>query len=109
MTYLRAKISIFLAQKILITLLVARKVIVLIEYLDFTYIFSKKSSVELFTYSNINKYLIDLEPDKQPPYKPIYNLEFIELKIFKTYNKINLANSFIQTFKLNIKAFNLFI
>lgn len=57
--------------------------------------FKKNLSTELFKYFNINKYIINLELDKQPPYKWIYNLLSITLKIFNIYIKTNLANNFI--------------
>lgn len=37
-------------------------------------------------------------------YDFIYSLKIIELKIFKTYIEINLANNFIKFFKSSIKA-----
>lgn len=79
------------------------------KYVDFLYIFSKKCAVVLFNYSNINKYAINLKPGKQLPYRPIYNLGLVELEIFKTYIKINLANRFIWSSKSPTKAFILFI
>ena len=41
-------------------------------------------------------------------YKLIYNIKSIEIGIFKIYIKINLVNSFIQSFKSLIKALILF-
>lgn len=52
----------------------------------------------LSKYSNINKYLIDLEPDKQLFYKSIYSLGPVKLETLKTYFKINLTNGFIEFF-----------
>lgn len=49
----------------------------------------------LSKFFNINKYVIDLKLDKQLSYKPLYSLELIKLKIFKTYIKTNLVNKFI--------------
>ena len=43
----------------------------------------------------INTNAIDLEKGKQSPYGPIYSLRPVELEIFKTYIKTNLANDFI--------------
>lgn len=31
------------------------------------------SAIELFEHTNINDYHIDIEPEKKPPYKLIYN------------------------------------
>lgn len=93
---LRSKITIHLARKIQITLLLAKKFIILTKYLDFAYIFSKKSAEMLSEQIKINEYAIDLEKSYQLPYGPIYSLEQINLKVFKTYIKTNLANSFIK-------------
>ena len=49
----------------------------------------------LLEQTDINKHAIKLEEGKKPSYRPIYNLGPVELKIFKTYIKINLANGFI--------------
>ena len=77
----------------------AEKVTVLAKYLDFADVFLKKSAEVLLEQTKINKYAIKLKKSKQPPYKPIYNLKTIELKTFKTYIKINLANGFIKSAK----------
>lgn len=73
-----------------------KKIIILAKYLNFIDIFSKKLALKLLKISNINKYVIYLEPDKQLFYKLIYNLKsFMKLKTLKTYIKINLINNFI--------------
>lgn len=74
MTYLKDKMSIYLAWKSQIASLLAKKIFVLKKYLDFTDIFSKKSVAKLFKYFNINKYAINLKPSKQLFYILIYNL-----------------------------------
>lgn len=86
-----------------------KDIIVLIEYLDFINIFLKKIIIELLKYFNINKYTINLESNKQLPYEPIYSLNLIEFKTFKTYIKTNLANSFIYLSKFLAKLLILFI
>lgn len=58
---------------------------------------------------DIKEYAIDLELNKQPSYKSIYNLGPVELKTLKTYIEINLANKFIQPFKFPIETPILFI
>lgn len=58
-------------------------------------IFSKELAIEPSEYFSINKLSISLEPNKQPPYGPIYSLGTIELITFKNYIKTNLTNSFI--------------
>lgn len=67
--------------------------------MDYTDVFSKKSTKELLEYFKINKHSINLEPDKQLPYEPIYSLGSVELETLKTYIEINLANSFIHLSK----------
>lgn len=57
----------------------AKKIAILIEYLDFENGFSKKSAAELPKCSNINKYTINPELDKQPPFELIYRLELVKL------------------------------
>ena len=96
---LTSKITIHLACKVQITLLIIKKVIVLAKYLDFTDVFSKESVEVLLKRIEINKHAIELEKIKQPPYRPIYDLGPVELKILKTYIETNLTNSFIRPLK----------
>ena len=97
------------AKKSQIILLLAKKVIVLEEYFGFDNVFSKKLTTKLLERFNINKYEIDLEPSKQPLYKPTYSLELVELKTLKTYVENNLANEFIQASKSSAWALILFV
>lgn len=90
-------------------MLVVKNITISIKYLDFIDIFSKKLTTELFKKLEINKYMINLESDKQLFYELIYSLKSIELEIFKTYIKNNLANDFIQPSKSSTKAPILFI
>ena len=64
------------------------------EYSDFEDMFSKESAAILPEHIEINTHTINLEEGKQPLYGPIYSLGLVELEIFKTYIKTNLANSF---------------
>ena len=96
---LRSKITIYTAWKITITLLLVEKSIILAEYADFVNVFLKESIKVLSERTGINKHAIELEDDKQPPYRPIYSLGSIELKTLKTYININLANGFIRSLK----------
>lgn len=64
MTYLDTKIIIHLAQKTGIALLIAKKVVILADYLDYANAFSKKLVAKLAKKIYINKYSIDLELDK---------------------------------------------
>ena len=78
-------------------MLLAEKITVLVEYADFANFFSKKLAKVLPERTGINKHTIELEDSKQPSYKLIYSLGLVELETLKTYIKINLANSFIQS------------
>ena len=82
--YIRAKTSIYPTREASIALLLAKKVSVPKEYANFSDISSKKLVAVLPERSNINKHTIDLEPDKQPPYKLIYSLGLVELETLKT-------------------------
>ena len=52
---------IHLARKVQIALLLAKKVIILAEYLDFANVFSKKSANILLEQTGANGYAIELE------------------------------------------------
>ena len=56
--------------------------------------FLKKSAIELFEHLYINQHVINLKNGKKLSNWLIYGLELIELKIFKIYITINLANIF---------------
>lgn len=97
--------TIYSARETQIALLVAKKMIIPAKYLDFTNVFSKELVTESSKHFDIIKFLINLESNKQPPYGSIYRLGLVELKIFKTYIVINLANGFIWQLKVLAKAF----
>ena len=80
-------------------MLLAKEVTVPIEYSDFADVFSKKSANVSPERTRANDHAIKLEKGKQPPYGPIYSLGPVELEIFKTYIKTNLANGFIRALK----------
>ena len=90
-------------------LLLAKKVTLPNEYLDFADIFLKKSANVLPDQTGANKHTIELEKGKQPPYRPIYSLEPVEFKTLKTYIKTNLANGFIRVLKSPAGAPILFV
>ena len=90
-------------------LLLAKKVIIPAKYSDFADVFLEKVANVLPKQTWANKYAIKLEEGKKPLYGPIYSLEPVELKTFKTYIKINLANSFIWHLKSPASAPILFI
>ena len=81
---------------------------ILAEYSNYSNIILAENIAKLPKNTGINKYAIKLEEDKPPLFRPIYSLELVELKILKTYIKINLANGFIQPSKSFAKAFILF-
>ena len=54
-----------------IALLLAEKITVSAEYLDFADIFSKKSAKVLLEHIRIDKHAFELENGKQPPYRRI--------------------------------------
>ena len=87
--------TIHLAWKAQIALLLAKEITVLEKYLDFIDIFSKESAEVLLEQTVINEPTIKLQKGKQPPYSPIYSLGSVELKLLKIYIERNLANSFI--------------
>ena len=101
--------SIHLAQEVQISLLIAEKVTVPAEYLDFADVFSKESAKVLPKSTKINKHAIKLEDDKQSPYELIYSLDPVELKTLKIYIKTNLVNGFIRPSKFLIGALILFV
>lgn len=62
--YPGSKISVYLAQKSQIALLIAKKIAILTKYSDYTNIFFKNLVKELCKYFTINKHSIDLELGK---------------------------------------------
>ena len=70
-----------------------------IKYSDFVDIFSPDLASKLPKYTGINDHAIKLVDNQQPPYRPIYRLRPVELKMLKAYIKTNLANGFIRPSK----------
>lgn len=89
-----------------IKLLKANKALttIFIKYFDYTNIFLSKFIIKLLEYTIINNHVIKLENNKQPSYSLIYSPKPVRLEISKAYIKINLANSFIKSFKSLIKT-----
>ena len=108
-SFLGLRITINPARKFYIDLLLAKKVTIPVKYLNFADVFLVKLANVVLAQIGANKYAIELEKSKQPPYKPIYSLKPVELKTFKTYIKTNLANGFFQTLKLPADALILFV
>lgn len=98
--------AIYPSQIAQIKLLKANKALTTIftKYFDYTNIFLSEFIIELLEYTNINNHVIKLENNKQPSYSLIYSPKPVRLEILKVYIKINLANSFIKSFKSLIKA-----
>ena len=93
--YLILEITIYLAQKAEIALLLIKKVLLPKKYPDFAHLFLKKSAKVSSKHMKINKHTIKLQKHKLLYYGPIYSLGLVELEILKTYIKTNLANSLI--------------
>ena len=72
---------------------------VLAEYSDYNEVFSAENAAKLPENTGMNKYAIELEEGKQPPFGFIYSLRPMELETLKTYIKTNLANGFIRPSK----------
>ena len=106
---LKLKMTIHPAREAQVALLLAKKVTILAEYLDFADVFSKKLANVLPKQTGANEHAIELEEGKQPPYKPIYSLEPFEFETLKTYIKTNLANDFIRALKSPVGAPILFV
>ena len=87
--------GILLDREIQIASLLTKKVKIPDKYLDFTNVFSEKKVLVLSEHTELNKYTINLENDKQPPYRPIYSLGPVELETLKTYIKTHLKTRFI--------------
>ena len=102
-------IAIHPVKKAQIALLVARKVQILSNYLDFSNVFLEKKVLVLPEATDLNQHIIKLEKGQQPFYRLNYSLGLIKLKIFKIYIKINLVNNFIWPLKLLASAFIFFI
>ena len=103
--------DIYLSQKAQITSLKTDKApdSVLSEYFNFINIFSKDLTAKLAEYIRINIHIINLIEGHQLRYRSIYSLGLVELKILKTYIKINLAKGFIRLSKSSTSTLNFFV
>ena len=81
---------------------------VLVEYSDYSNVFSAENAAELPENTGMNEHAIELEEGKQPSFGPIYSLGPVELETLKTYIKTNLANGFIRSSKSPAGALILF-
>ena len=66
-----------------------------VKYFNYSNVFLAENIGKLPENTEMDKYDIKLEEDKQPPFRPIYSLGLVELETLKTYIKTNLANDFI--------------
>ena len=91
--------TIHIARKAQLALLLAKKITDPSKYSDFADMFLEKSANIPLKQTRVNKHAIKLEKSKQPPYGPIYSLGLVELKTLETYIENKLANGFIWTSK----------
>lgn len=68
---------------------------IFLEYANYFYIFSLNLAIKLSENTGINKHVIELIQDKQPPYGLIYSLSLVELKTIKSYIKTHIKIGFI--------------
>ena len=91
--------SFYQAQVVLLT---SKENGIFAEYSNFSNIFFVDSTAELVKYIGINDLPINLLDNDQLLYSPIYSLELVKLKMFKTYIEANLTSSFIRSLKFSI-------
>jgi hypothetical protein len=65
------------------------------KYQEFSDVFDKVKAMKLPEHRPYDC-PIDLQPEKEPPWGPIYNLSHSELKVLREYIEENLSNGFIQ-------------
>ncbi len=72
-------------------------------YRDLADVFSPSNANSLPTHRD-EDHAIELEPEKTPPFGPLYNLSEYQLKMLHEYINENLANGFIQPSKSSAGA-----
>lgn len=99
--FITSEMAIHVARQVQIAFFKAEEapISILVKYLDFNNVFSKKFAGVLPKHTKIKTHAIDLKEGKQPSYGFIYSLAPIEIKTLKTYIETNLANGFIHPFK----------
>lgn len=65
------------------------------KYIDYIDVFLSDLAMKSSENTRINEHAIELEKDKQPPYRPIYSLNLIKLETLRTYIKTYLKTEFI--------------
>ena len=68
------------------------------EYHDFAQVFSQEESDKLSEHC-LYDHKIPLQPNKTPPYGPIYSLSPEELKVLRQYLEDNFRKGFIRNFQ----------
>ena len=106
---LELRMTIYLAKKTQIALMLTKKVIILVKYLDFANVFLKKLIKVLLEQIRANKHAIKLEKGKQLAYESIHSLSLVEIEIFKPCIKTNLAIDFFKAPKLSADTLFFFI
>ena len=81
---------------------------ILVEYSNYSNVFSAEYIAKLLEYTKMIEYTIKLKESKQLLFGPIYSLGLVELEILKTYIKTNLVTSFISPSKPPVRASILF-
>ena len=82
--------------------------VILVEYSNYSNIFSAKNATELSEHTKMNDYTIKLVESRQPLFESIYNLRLVKLETLKIYIKIIHAIGFIWYFKSPARALILF-
>ena len=96
--------TIYLAKRAQLALLLAKKVMVPTKYSDFADVFIEKSANVFPEQTGANVHAIELEEGKQPSYRSIYSLGPVEFKTLKTYIETYLSNGFIWALKSSAGA-----
>ena len=97
----RRTIPIYFSYQAQVAMLTNKEIGILVEYSNFSNVFSSNSAAELPEHTKINNHPINLLDDKQPLYNLIYSLGPVKIETLKTYIKANLASSFIRLFKFS--------
>lgn len=84
------------------------KVVLPSEYEDLAEVFSE-ADVNRLSDHGPHDHAIDLIDERQPPYRPVYNLSEVELTVLRQYIDKHLANNFIRPSKSPARAPILFI
>ena len=109
MASLILKMTIHLAWKAKIALLLVENITITVICVDLADIFLEKLVLMLSEQTGINEPAIKLVESKQLSCRSIYSLKMVRLEILKTYIETNLANSFTRLSKFSAGASILFL